>query len=1113
LLWLDEIGEADRPAVGAKAFTLARLRREGFPVPDGFVVTAEGRPPADAIRAAWARLGAPAAVRSSSTAEDSRDASFAGQHRTVLDVRTAEQLEEALALCLRSAAAATPYAGAMGAAPGLMAVLVQRLVEPRVAGVAFTRHPADPSRLLVEAHRGRGEALVSGAVTPERYVVDRDTGSLHDGPGDASLDGAALAAVVALASRIEAVLGAPQDVEWALGADGMALLQSRPITVEDEDVPDPRIRRLTRANVGEVLPDPVTPLTWTTVGSFLEHAFREVAARAGLLLPGDSLPFLVLHRRRLYLNLDACLEVAARVPGLAAADAERLLLGGGARGHASLPLTVSSVARFARVAWCLLRLRARLPLEIVDAERRVRSLTPRTEIERADRSRLRSLLLRFMEVGRAVAVTHVATSGASGLRLALLARVLSRRPGDPVDRVNRLVGALDDVESAAPALALAALAGQARGEPQWLEWLRRARRGGPATTSDAPPALRRALGVFLESFGHRAFSEGELSAPAWEDDPGPILDALRTLASASHPPGLSRRAAAALREADEEALLSRLGPLRRALARRVLAGARAGVRQREHTKSLAVALVRHGRLLARAGGRLLAATGALPREEDVFFLRWGELLRALEDGRPVAAPLLRRRRKRHEGEGALPAPREVDLAGKDVRAGEDGPGLRGIGVSPGVGLGPARVLRPGEVPRLEPGEVLVTPVLDAGFAPLLVSAAGAVAEIGGLLSHGAVVARELGVPCVVDVRDATRRIGPGARVLVDGRRGEVRLLATEAQGTGATVTPLLEWEDPGSERLFPLEPHPLARESVYFNVHDPAAGLVIVAALGVRRRGRGESLLALGLPDGRALFGLDLAPAATGGSGLAVAGARTAWNPARLQVETRLACFEEGALPPGPLPLLLAPRTVPVSIDLAFVPTTPPIDFGRQLSEAEREALRPLGSYHVEQSGAWRGEVVVDGRRIALAGTGSRDHSRGRRDWEAADHWRLFTARLGDDLAVHALAVSVRGTLVEGGFLWREGRAERITRVLHAAVREGGRVRSLDLEVATAAGPALRLSGRVERTITVPVRVERRPGRHLAGRPYRLLLHENFTRYEGGGRVGHGIAEITERPL
>jgi hypothetical protein len=107
--------------------------------------------------------------------------------------------------------------------------------------------------------------------------------------------------------------------------------------------------------------------------------------------------------------------------------------------------------------------------------------------------------------------------------------------------------------------------------------------------------------------------------------------------------------------------------------------------------------------------------------------------------------------------------------------------------------------------------------------------------------------------------------------------------------------------------------------------------------------------------------------------------------------------------------------------------------------------------------------------------------------------------------------VSVAGRIVEGGFLWRDGRTERIERLRYATRREGRRLHGLELEVATPAG-LLRLRGSVERTLVVPVQVERRPGRHLAGRPYRLLLQENFTRYEAEGRVGHGIAELTERP-
>ena len=155
----------------------------------------------------------------------------------------------------------------------------------------------------------------------------------------------------------------------------------------------------------------------------------------------------------------------------------------------------------------------------------------------------------------------------------------------------------------------------------------------------------------------------------------------------------------------------------------------------------------------------------------------------------------------------------------------------------------------------------------------------------------------------------------------------------------------------------------------------------------------------------------------------------------------------------------------------------------------------------------------VDGQAFPVSGTGSRDHSWGLRDWEAADYWRLFTVRLGDDLAVHALSVSVRGRLVEGGFVWRDGRAERVTRVRCAAERQDGAlalVRAGGLHRVRRRRCAWR--GTVGRTLTVPVELERRPWRHLAGRPYRLLLHENFTRYEGEGRTGHGMAEITERP-
>jgi hypothetical protein len=243
-----------------------------------------------------------------------------------------------------------------------------------------------------------------------------------------------------------------------------------------------------------------------------------------------------------------------------------------------------------------------------------------------------------------------------------------------------------------------------------------------------------------------------------------------------------------------------------------------------------------------------------------------------------------------------------------------------------------------------------------------------------------------------------------------------------------------------------------------------------------------------------------------------VAGVVSTFAPVSLRASTRLAPHEGDAFPPGPLPLMLAPRAVAVEIDLAFLPTGPAVDFSRLLSDRDREAMRPLGDHHIEQAGRFAGRVVIGGVELSVEGTGSRDHSWGRRDWTAYDHSHLFLARFGDDLVLHALTAVANGHLVEGGFLWRDGRAQRITGILYAADRAGGRLRTVDLEIRTAEGERLGLRGTVERTLVVPVQIDRRPRRHLIGRPYSLLLHENFVRWEADGRVGFGVAELSERP-
>jgi pyruvate,water dikinase len=1118
LIWLDDIGVDDRGRVGGKAYVLGRLRQAGFAIPDGFVIpAAAGADVVDAAANAYRKLsGAAVAVRSSSAAEDGDEASFAGQYVTVLDVRGERALAEAIDTCRSGTSRAEAYATALGVDGDRVAVLVQQFVEPRAAGVVFTRDPQDDGALMVEAHAGRGEAVVSGAVRPARYRVSRETGAVrHEGP-DGVLAASDLHTLVALARRVEAHLGAPQDIEWAWGEGGLFLLQARPITVETEERLDTRLRRLTRANVGEVVPGPMTPLSWSVLGAFLEHGFRHEAARIHVL-PDEAPPFLVLFRRRAYLNLDLVIEVASRMPGVSTADVERLILGAGAtRGHQPR----RAQHRPFRTLAALARLAVALPDEVGAAERAFAELAPAETVAGADAATLLAMTDTLAQVGRVVAAAHINTSGASGVAMAILERVVALdRRGDARERTARLLAGLDDVASVAPAIALESIAAQARREPEWRDWL--LRDGGVLAADHAagrtPSGLREELATFLTRFGHRGLSEGDVSARSWDEDPAPVFASLRVLLGTERSPGFGPRARAEVRLADEEALLCRAG-LAAPLLRRLTATAQAWVRRREHTKSLAVAMVRHGRRLIQAAGQILLADGRLSDPTLADFFSFQEIQAALR-GDPLPIAAARRRRRRHEAESRLPAPREVDLQSEPVSeptsgAAADTGSLRGIGVSPGLAIGKARVAGEG-IPTLSPGEILVAPVLDAALAPLLATAAGAIAEIGGILSHGSVVAREMGVPCVVDVHDATRKIRNGETLIVDGGSGVV-LRPTDAgpeHKESRSPFPVIRTVEPSLEGLHPLEAHPLARESVYLNMRDAERGLAIVFSMAVRAGGRGEALLTLALPDGRLLFGIELGAATIEPGGFKVGGYRLTWNPLRLEIDTWVAPHESSAFPPRPVPLLLAPRTTRLRGGLTLTPTTSAIDFCELLPPDAREWLRSLGSHHVEQSGRWQGDLDVDGRSLRFDGRGSRDHSWGRRDWEAADHWRLFMAPIDDRLAAHALTVGVNGRLVSGGIVWRDGEAEVVTRVEYAARRDAtGRLRGFELELATPHG-ATRLLGEVEQVVSIPVQPEKRLWRHLAGRPYRLILHENFTRYEMDGVTGHGMAEFTERPV
>jgi phosphohistidine swiveling domain-containing protein len=291
---------------------------------------------------------------------------------------------------------------------------------------------------------------------------------------------------------------------------------------------------------------------------------------------------------------------------------------------------------------------------------------------------------------------------------------------------------------------------------------------------------------FMARHGHHARGEIELMNRRWSDDPDYVLAQVRSYLAhmGEKDPVATHRAQAEERAQRTAALRQRLGnPIKRMLLDFLLRRARLGVVYRENVKSEGVRLMAFVRQVAVALGRRLAARGVIEQANDVFLLPLDELARVQGDPDVTdVRALVRRRRAEFEHDVSITPPAVIvrrldagDVASEVVDAGTDR--LSGLGVSPGVVTGPARVILHSDAhERMRPGEILVAPFTDPGWTPYFQLAAGLVTDLGGLLSHGSIVAREYGLPAVVNVGRATRIIHTGDLLQLDGTHGEVRIL-------------------------------------------------------------------------------------------------------------------------------------------------------------------------------------------------------------------------------------------------------------------------------------------------------------------------------------------------
>ena len=911
---------------GGKGANLNAMLRAGFPVPSGFVVLTAAyrrfvadntldtliveqwqrcdlqRPDtfeiasqvvreafvagklvaelADAIDRQYATLGAgaPVAVRSSATAEDLPDASFAGQQDTYLNVRGVGNVLTAVQRCWGSlwTARAMAYRLRQGIAPQdvSLAVVVQDMAPASAAGVLFTINPVtgSPAEMMINATWGLGEALVSGRVTPDTILVDKAsatikqvilgdklvmTAAADSGTGSGTVEipvavekrarqavsTAEIAELISLGLRLERHFGKPQDIEWAVideagevdgSRESVVLLQARPVTtaigasLQDSvphppgddawppaDLPAQPFDLWTTYDVGERWPEPVTPFSWSTGYAMIQQNMDE--ALAGLKAPyAGKIQWAKRAYGHVYLNEGALTHAYNDGLGMPMGMIAPSMTG-------VIPVTPQNN----RYQWSKMLRHARFFLSsftqwennvkryVADFDKIDASVD---EFMARDLSRLtdQELWQEANGVWLARAMHYMsAHSNATSLSLTAynqLEEFVQRAMGDRA-LAPKLAGGISGIIAAEIVPSLWSLARQFE-----RLGLAEAVQRQPSTTALAElrttPAAAPVMAefdAFLLRHGHRCMSEAEWLHPRWIEAPELVVESIASYLRA----GGSFDPSAAVANAEQErldataAIERRLNPVQRARFRWILRRVHRFMLARDNGQHYLVKLMLPVRHIYATLAARWAERSWIGEPDDFFFLVIEEVEAVIAQtlfgaqasspavfgaqGEQARTPALQgpldlrqiaaERRAAHRFWFGQPMPDVLDARGRPVafaaasEQGDDGLVLVGLAASRGQATGIARVvMTPQEAASIRPGEILVTRATDPGWTPVFSVIGAAVIEIGSTLSHAAIVAREYGLPAVVNIPQATQLIRDGQQIRVDGDSGRITIL-------------------------------------------------------------------------------------------------------------------------------------------------------------------------------------------------------------------------------------------------------------------------------------------------------------------------------------------------
>lgn len=764
------------------------------------------------------------AVRSSGTHEDQEGASAAGMHSTLLNLIREDEILDAVKACWASLfrPRVMSYLRTLGEdIPVSVGVIIQAMVPAEISGVLFTANPltGDAGEVVINAAYGLGSSVVDGRVTPDTYRIDKATGQLRDrilgdkalqvllddsgGVREVKVEHSArehpalsekqLLSLTDLAKRIENHFGDTRDVEWAIAQQEAYVLQARPVVVPSvrnrgavrERPWDRRKIVWSNANVGEALPGVATPFTWSVLSQFSDLGFRRAFGALGCTVPRDA-ELVGDFRGRIYLNLTEFSSIISQIPwihpstlvrlggGQYAAELDEVIQDRSSSGFLlRLPQTVS---RYARENF---RLKARIDAfeTYFDEERlRIESVDSRL-LEPSGLDRMLGDVEHLLDETGSIMLTAYANLLTAVLVLLGIVRLFAGKHGSGLYR--DLLSGLQDISSARPGMVLWQIAQLAKNEPDVAERIRD--RSSSSLSVESLPAgpTKDALRRFIDDYGYRGIREAEIAEPRWSEDPTLMFAALRSHLEGDVDVVQRERDLQRAREEAEEKLEQSVPLPFRAAVRKLLDFVRRFTRMREQLRGHVVEVLGMFRCVALETSRRIESREPEAGPDAAFFLTLAEVRRVLYDENERVAIRVQRRRLEYERNKALPEPPStfVGFPPEESVAEVASKRLHGLAASRGVAEGKVRILRdPSKAADFEPGEILVVAAADTGWAPLFLAAAAVVTELGGPLSHAAIILREYAVPAVVNVTSATRALSDGDIVRVDGDAGTVEVL-------------------------------------------------------------------------------------------------------------------------------------------------------------------------------------------------------------------------------------------------------------------------------------------------------------------------------------------------